>query len=89
MWSAGVMFLSLLCKRHPIFSMNVTSKFKTFQIQNITPYIYLYGSQALEDFASKNCGNTLNSFSLKGYGICLPEEMPKSPINFKDLFHSS
>lgn len=53
-WSAGVIFLSLLSKRHPILSLHGNDSVKGFTLQNLIPLIYIYGTKLLKQFAYLN-----------------------------------
>ena len=65
-WSCGVIFLSLLAKRHPIFSLNNSSKIKDFSLRNLVPLACLFGSNKIKDIAYKY-----------GYGCIIPEQFEK------------
>lgn len=52
-WSAGVIFLSLLAKRHPILSLHGSDKVKGFTLQNLIPLIYIFGSKLIKQIAFK------------------------------------
>lgn len=63
-WACGVIFLSFLAQRHPIFSLNNSSKVKNFTISNLIPFVCLFGSNAIKEIAFKY-----------GYGCMIPDEM--------------
>lgn len=65
-WACGVIFLSFLAKRHPIFSLNNSSKIKNFTISNLIPLVCLFGQNQIKEIAFKY-----------GYGCLIPEEMQK------------
>ena len=65
-WACGVIFLSLLAQRHPIFSLNNSSKVKNFTIANLIPLVCFFGSNAIKQIAFKY-----------GYGCLIPDEMTK------------
>jgi serine/threonine protein kinase len=73
-WASGVIFLSLLAKRHPIFSLNNSAKIKNFTISNLIPLTCLFGSDNIKEIAFKY-----------GFGCLIPEEMRKTPVPFSDL----
>ena len=75
-WAAGVIFLSLLAKRHPIFSLNNSAKIKNFTISNLIPLTCLFGSENIKEIAFKY-----------GYGCLIPEEMQKTKIAWTDIIH--
>lgn len=50
-WSAGVIFLSLLAKRHPILSLHASDKVKGFTLQNLIPLIYIFGTKLIKQVA--------------------------------------
>lgn len=63
-WACGVIFLSFLAQRHPIFSLNNSSKVKNFTISNLIPFVCLFGSNAIKEIAFRY-----------GYGCMIPDEM--------------
>ena len=63
-WACGVIFLSFLAQRHPIFSLNNSSKIKNFTISNLIPFVCLFGSNNIKEIAFK-----------LGYGCLIPDEM--------------
>ena len=73
-WAAGVIFLSFLARRHPVFSLNNSSKIKNFTIANLVPLTCLFGSNAIKEIAFKH-----------GYGMLIPEEMQKDKVDWKHL----
>mmetsp|Transcript_36782 Transcript_36782/g.35512 ORF Transcript_36782/g.35512 Transcript_36782/m.35512 type:complete len:95 (+) Transcript_36782:62-346(+) len=73
-WAAGVIFLSLLGQRHPIFSLNSNSKIKNFYLQNLIPLACIFGSRNVKEIAY--------SF---GYGCIIPEEFQKDQIPWMDV----
>ncbi len=75
-WAAGVIFLSLLCQRHPIFTLNSNNKVKNFTIQNLIPLVCLFGSDSIKEVAFKH-----------GYGCLIPEDMQKTRIPFVEICH--
>lgn len=68
-WACGVIFLSFCAGRHPVFSLNNSSKIKNFTISNLIPLTCLFGSDAIKEIAFKY-----------GYGCLIPEEMQKERI---------
>jgi len=52
-WAAGVIFLSLLAKRHPILSLHASDKVKGFSLQNLIPLIYVFGTKLIRQVAFK------------------------------------
>jgi serine/threonine protein kinase len=66
-WACGVIFLSFLAKRHPIFSLNNSSKVKNFTIANLIPLACIYGAKNIKDIAYK-----------LGYGCVIPEEIEQN-----------
>jgi serine/threonine protein kinase len=73
-WACGVIFLSFCAGRHPVFSLNNSSKIKNFTISNLIPLTCLFGSNAIKEIAFKY-----------GYGCLIPEEMQKEKINWSTL----
>jgi len=63
-WACGVIFLSFCAGRHPVFSLNNSSKIKNFTISNLIPLTCLFGSNAIKEIAFKY-----------GYGCLIPDEM--------------
>ena len=74
MWACGVIFLSFLAKRHPIFSLNNSSKIKNFTISNLIPLVCMFGSNNIKEMAFKY-----------GYGCLIPDEMQKEKIPWTDV----
>ena len=74
MWAAGVIFLSFLAKRHPIFSLNNSTKIKNFTISNLIPLTCLFGSDNIKEIAFKY-----------GFGCLIPDEMQKSKIDWRHI----
>lgn len=50
-WAIGVIMLSFLMKRHPIISLNNTSKVKNFTISNLLPLTIIFGSNEFKSVA--------------------------------------
>ena len=73
-WACGVIFLSFLAQRHPVFSLNNSSKVKNFTIANLIPLVCLFGSNAIKEIAFKY-----------GYGCLIPDEMQKEKIAWQDI----
>ena len=73
-WACGVIFLSFLAQRHPVFSLNNSSKVKNFTISNLIPLVCLFGSNAIKEIAFKY-----------GYGCLIPDEMQKERIPWTDI----
>lgn len=73
-WACGVIFLSFLAQRHPVFSLNNSSKVKNFTIANLIPLVCLFGSNAIKEIAFKY-----------GYGCLIPDEMQKEKIPWNDV----
>jgi cell division control protein 7 len=73
-WACGVIFLSLLAQRHPIFSLNNSSKIKNFTISNLIPQVCIFGSNKIKEVAFKY-----------GYGCLIPEEMQKESVDLKEI----
>ena len=65
-WAAGVIFLSLLAERHPIFSLNSSSKVKSFTMQNLLPITYVFGSDEVKAVCYE-----------MGYGYKCPQHIEK------------
>lgn len=66
--------LSFLMKRHPIISLNNTSKVKNFTIANLLPLTIIFGSNDIKSVAHDY-----------GFGMLIPEEIPKERTPWKDL----
>jgi serine/threonine protein kinase len=73
-WACGVIFLSFLAQRHPIFSLNNSSKIKNFTISNLIPMVCLFGSNNIKEIAFKY-----------GYGGMIPDEMQKEKIPWDQI----
>ena len=76
-WACGVIFLSFLAQRHPVFSLNNSnnsSKVKNFTIANLIPLVCLFGSNSIKEIAFKY-----------GYGCLIPDEMQKDKILWQDI----
>jgi cell division control protein 7 len=73
-WACGVIFLSFLAQRHPIFSLNNSSKVKNFTISNLIPFVCLFGSAAVKEIAFKY-----------GYGCMIPDEMQRERVPWTDV----
>jgi serine/threonine protein kinase len=73
-WACGVIFLSFLAQRHPIFSLNNSSKVKNFTISNLIPFVCLFGSNAIKEIAFKY-----------GYGCMIPDEMQKERVPWSQI----
>jgi len=43
-WAIGVILLSFLMRRHPIISLNNTTKIKNFTIANLVPLALIFGA---------------------------------------------
>ena len=69
MWACGVILLSFCAGRHPVFSLNNSSRITNFTISNLIPLTCLFGSDAIKEVAFKN-----------GYGCLIPDEMQKERI---------
>jgi len=65
-WAVGVIMLSFLMRRHPIISLNNTSKVKNFTIANLLPLTIIFGSNEFKSIAHEH-----------GYGMLIPEDIPK------------
>lgn len=52
-WAAGVIFLSFLINRMPVFNMNKFCKIKDDTIKEITPLIIVYGAKEINKIAEK------------------------------------
>jgi serine/threonine protein kinase len=63
-WACGVILLSFCAGRHPVLSLNNSSKVTNFTISNLIPLTCLFGSDAIKEVAFQN-----------GYGCLIPEEM--------------
>lgn len=72
-WAAGVIFLSFLTKRMPVFNLNKFSSIKDDTIKEILPLIYVYGKDKIEEIARKYQN-----------GIYMPENLNKLSFE-KDL----
>ena len=73
-WACGVIFLSFLAQRHPVFSLNNSSKVKNFTISNLIPFVCLFGSNAMKEIAFKY-----------GYGCLIPDEMTKEKVPWTEI----
>ena len=73
-WACGVILLSLLAQRHPVFSLNNSSRVKNFTIANLIPLTCLFGSNAIKEIAFKY-----------GYGCLIPDEMAKERFPWSDI----
>ena len=73
-WAIGVIMLSFMMRRHPIISLNNTSKVKNFTIANLLPLTIIFGSNEFKSIAHEY-----------GYGMLIPEEIPKERTLWKDL----
>lgn len=63
-WATGVILLSFLARRHPVFSLNNSSKIKNFTISNLIPLTCLFGAKNMKEIAFKY-----------GFGCLIPDEM--------------
>lgn len=66
--------MSFCAGRHPVFSLNNSSKIKNFTISNLIPLTCLFGSNAIKEIAFKY-----------GYGCLVPDEMQKDKIPWDQL----
>jgi len=73
-WAIGVIMLSFLMRRHPIISLNNTSRVKNFTIANLLPLSIIYGANEFKKVAHEN-----------GYGILMPEDIPKERTPWGEL----
>ena len=73
-WACGVIFLSFLAQRHPIFSLNNSSKIKNFTVSNLIPFACLFGANDIKEVAFK-----------LGYGCLIPDEMQKERLRWKEI----
>ena len=73
-WACGVIFLSFCAGRHPVFSLNNSSKIRNFTISNLIPLTCLFGSNAIKEIAFKY-----------NYGCLIPDEMQKERIPWTEL----
>ena len=73
-WAIGVIMLSFLMRRHPIISLNNTSKVKNFTIANLVPLSLIFGTSELKAIAHEY-----------GYGMLIPDEIPKERKPWKEL----
>jgi len=64
-WAIGVIMLSFLMKRHPIISLNNTTKIKNFTIANLVPLALIFGAWEIKAIAHEH-----------GYGMLMPDEVP-------------
>lgn len=76
-WAVGVIMLSFLMRRHPIISLNNTSKVKNFTIANVLPLIIIFGSDEFKKVAHEH-----------GYGMLIPEDIPKERTKWEDLVNT-
>ena len=76
-WAVGVIMLSFLMRRHPIISLNNTSKVKNFTIANLLPLTIIFGSEEFKPIAHEN-----------GYGMLIPDDIPKKRTNWEDLVNA-
>ena len=72
--SFAIIFLSFCAGRHPVFSLNNSSKIKNFTISNLIPLTCLFGSNAIKEIAFKY-----------GYGCLIPDEMQKERIPWEKV----
>lgn len=73
-WACGVILMSFMAQRHPILSLNNSSKVKNFTISNLIPLVCLFGSNNIKEVAFKY-----------GYGCLIPDEMQKEKIPWSEL----
>jgi len=52
-WAAGVIFLSFLTKRMPVFNMNKFCKIKDESLKEIIPLVIVYGRKRITEVAHK------------------------------------
>jgi hypothetical protein len=52
-WAAGVIFLSFLCKRMPVFNLNRFSLIKDEIMREIIPFIIAFGSEPIRNILKK------------------------------------
>lgn len=64
-WAVGVILLSFLMRRHPIISLNNTTKIKNFTIANLVPLALIFGAREIKAIAHEY-----------GYGMLMPDEVP-------------
>lgn len=76
-WAIGVIMLSFMMRRHPIISLNNTSKVKNFTISNLLPLTIIFGSNELKSIAHDY-----------GFGMLIPEDIPKERTKWEDLITS-
>jgi serine/threonine protein kinase len=74
MWACGVIFLSFLSRRHPIFSLNNSSKVSNFTIQNLIPLACIFGARNIKEIAYKF-----------GYGCIIPTEITQTQIPWSEI----
>jgi len=73
-WAVGVIMLSFLMRRHPIISLNNTSKVKNFTIANLLPLTIIFGSNEMKSVSHDY-----------GYGMLVPDDIPKERTKWEDL----
>lgn len=73
-WACGVIFLSFIAQRHPVFSLNNSSKVKNFTISNLIPFVCVFGSNAVKEISFKY-----------GYGCLIPDEMQKDKVPWTEI----
>lgn len=76
-WAIGVIMLSFMMRRHPIISLNNTSKVKNFTIANLLPLTIIFGSNEFKTIAHEH-----------GYGMLIPEDIPKERTKWEDLVNT-
>lgn len=76
-WAIGVIMLSFMMRRHPIISLNNTSKVKNFTIANLLPLTIIFGSDEFKTIAHEH-----------GYGMLIPDDIPKERTKWEDLVNA-
>lgn len=70
-WAAGVIFLTFLAQRFPIFNLNQFTKINNDTIKDIEPLVVIFGKEKLEEIAKLNkanlyIGDVFDKYKIKG-----------------------
>ena len=80
-WSAGVILLSFLAKRFPIFNLNIFSKINEDCIKEIVPLVIVFGREKILDVAQKCDCNIYISDCFNLYYIGIDKLIKKEGVN--------